>query len=370
MSVVPVSAPDEKEAGVEKTLEPVRDPKTGAIQSFHVVKKHKMEDGTMVTSNEHKIVLAQGPPRTSALMAPTMCLSGHADHVYTVKFNKDGTMIASGSRDKMIFLWNVYGECENTMVLKGHSGPVLDLVWSRDGEQIYSGSADKTAAVFDVESGERIRKLRDHSSYVNSVCPSRHGDPLLVSGSDDCSAMVWDVRVKGAQHVFSTEYQVTAVAFSDDAQLVFSGGIDNEIRCWDIRADKLLYSLEGHQDTVTGIKLSPNGNYLLSNSMDNTLRTWDVRSYTNNAKRAVQSYDSVKHDFQMQLLKVAWSTDGARISGGSSDGFVYITDAATKRILYKLPGHAGSVNEVDFHPTEGIVASCSNDKRIFLGEVS
>jgi len=268
-------------------------------------------------------------------------------------------------------LWNVYGECENSMVLKGHTGPVLDIVWSRDSEQIYSASADKTAAIFDVESGERVRKLRDHTSYVNSVCASRRGEPLLVSGSDDCTAMVWDVRVKGAQYVLTTEYQVTAVAFSEDSSVVFAGGIDNEIKCWDIRSDKVLYSLEGHQDTVTGIRLSPNGNYLASNSMDNTLKTWDVRSFAGSKQtRLSQSYDAVKHDFQMQLLKVAWSADGARMAGGSADGFVYITDVATRRILYKLPGHAGSVNEVDFHPTEPIIVSCANDKRIFLGEVS
>ncbi len=34
--------------------------------------------------------------------------------------------------------------------------------------------------------------------------------------------------------------------------------------------------------------------------------------------------------------------------------FVHIWDTTTRRILYKLPGHAGSVNEVAFHPEEPI----------------
>lgn len=34
--------------------------------------------------------------------------------------------------------------------------------------------------------------------------------------------------------------------------------------------------------------------------------------------------------------------------------FVYIWDTTSRRILYKLPGHAGSVNEVAFHPEEPI----------------
>ena len=34
--------------------------------------------------------------------------------------------------------------------------------------------------------------------------------------------------------------------------------------------------------------------------------------------------------------------------------FVYVWDTVTKKILYKLPGHNGSVNDVDFHPSEPI----------------
>ena len=57
------------------------------------------------------------------------------------------------------------------------------------------------------------------------------------------------------------------------------------------------------------------------------------------------------------------------VTCGSADNFVYVWDVATKRILYKLPGHSGSVNEVDFHPTQPIIGSCANDKSIYLGEI-
>jgi len=47
-----------------------------------------------------------------------------------------------------------------------------------------------------------------------------------------------------------------------------------------------------------------------------------------------------------------------------------ITPAVTCEVLYALPGHKGSVNEVVFHPKEPIVGSCSNDRTIFLGELA
>ena len=54
------------------------------------------------------------------------------------------------------------------------------------------------------------------------------------------------------------------------------------------------------------------------------------------------------------LLRVAWNNDGSKVAAGSGDRFVCVWDTTTRRILYKLPGHAGSVNEVDFHPLEPI----------------
>jgi Prp8 binding protein len=54
------------------------------------------------------------------------------------------------------------------------------------------------------------------------------------------------------------------------------------------------------------------------------------------------------------LLRCSWSLDGTKISAGSADRFVYIWDTTSRRIIYKLPGHNGSVNDVVFHPKEPI----------------
>jgi Prp8 binding protein len=39
-------------------------------------------------------------------------------------------------------------------------------------------------------------------------------------------------------------------------------------------------------------------------------------------------------------------------------------------LLYRLPGHAGCVNEVHFHPTEPIIVSAGDDKKMYLGEIN
>ena len=67
-------------------------------------------------------------------------------------------------------------------------------------------------------------------------------------------------------------YQVTSVTFNDTSDLVFFGGVDNQVRAWNLRRNEVEFSLVGHTETVTGISLSNDGNFLLSNAMDNTLR--------------------------------------------------------------------------------------------------
>lgn len=51
-------------------------------------------------------------PRTSSLAAPTMLLTGHGDAVLSVKFAPNGLSLASGSRDKSVYLWSVQGDCK------------------------------------------------------------------------------------------------------------------------------------------------------------------------------------------------------------------------------------------------------------------
>ena len=59
-----------------------------------------------------------------------------------------------------------------------------------------------------------------------------------------------------------------------------------------------------------------------------------------------------------------------QVTGGSADRMVYVWEVASRRLMYKLPGHNGSVNEAVFHPKEPIIASAGSDKQIYLGELA
>jgi Prp8 binding protein len=61
---------------------------------------------------------------------------------------------------------------------------------------------------------------------------------------------------------------------------------------------------------------------------------------------------------------------GLQVTAGSGDKMVYVWDVASRHLLYKLPGHTGSVNETVFHPNEPIIGSAASDKNIYLGELT
>ncbi|KAK2181580.1 hypothetical protein NP493_392g05000 [Ridgeia piscesae] len=343
------------------------------------VKRKAADDGALVPVKKAKTDVAliglkgrelmeTSTARTSSLAAPIMLLTGHDGEIFTVRFSPDGQTLASGGFERLIFLWNTYGECENFAVLKGHTGAIMQVVFSTDGTRLVSASTDKTVAIWDIEVGTRLKKLKGHQTFVNSCDITRRGPQFICSGSDDGTVRLWDTRKKGAAQSFQNTYQVTSVCFSDTGEQIMSGGIDNDVKVWDLRKTDLLYQMQGHTDTVTGIRLSSDGSYLLSNGMDNTVRIWDVRPYAPQ-ERCVKIFHGIQHTFEKNMLRVAWSPDGSKVSAGSGDRHVYVWDTTSRRILYKLPGHAGSVNDIDFHPIEPIVVSVSSDKRIYLGEI-
>ncbi|KAK5063176.1 hypothetical protein LTR84_005252 [Exophiala bonariae] len=307
--------------------------------------------------------------RTSGLTAPIMELTGHAGEIFAARFDPTGQHIASGSMDRSILLWNTYGQAENYGTLTGHKGAVLDLQWSRDSRTIYSASADMTVANWDLETGLRVRKHVGHEEVINCLDLSRRGQDLLLSGSDDGCIGIWDPRQKAAVDYIETDFPITAVALAEQGHEIYSGGIDNDIKVWDARTLRVTYTLVGHTDTITSLEISPDSQTLLSNSHDSTVRTWDVRPFAP-VDRAVQTYDGAPSGFEKNLIRASWSTKGDKIAAGSGDRTVVVWDTRSARLLYKLPGHKGTVNDVRFSPSEDpIIVSGSTDRNILLGEL-
>ena len=184
--------------------------------------------------------------------------------------------------------------------------------WTPDGERVLSCSPDKSVRAWDAATGQQVKKMSEHTDIVNSCCPLRRGPPLLVSGGDDGTARVWDLRAKRAVKTLTERYQLLSVAFSDGGDAVYTAGIENVVHVWDLRREEVSLTLKGHGDSITGMRVSPDGTHLLTNSMDNTLRVWDLRPYAP-ANRCTKVFASHLHNFEKNLLRCDWSPDAAKV---------------------------------------------------------
>ncbi|HBK65899.1 MAG TPA: hypothetical protein DD000_21030, partial [Cyanobacteria bacterium UBA11166] len=121
--------------------------------------------------------------------APPKTLKGHHGEVFSVAFSPDGKLIASGSADNTIKIWNRDGSLRFTF--NGHKGAVRKVVFSPDGKTIASASADNTVKLWTIN-GVEITTLQGHSHRIFGVAFSPDGK-TLVSLSEDNTAIIWNL---------------------------------------------------------------------------------------------------------------------------------------------------------------------------------
>ena len=123
----------------------------------------------------------------------------HSDLITGLAFSPDGEMLASGSWDNTIILWDISvpGEPKSFgQPLTGHSDIVWRLSFSPDGNMLASGSSDNTVILWDVTNPSAPLRLGQpltgHSGVVLDVSFSPNGK-ILASGSSDFTVILWDV---------------------------------------------------------------------------------------------------------------------------------------------------------------------------------
>ncbi|OCH94548.1 WD40 repeat-like protein [Obba rivulosa] len=331
------------------------------------------------SNDERQQALIRTVKRTSSLEAPIISLSGaHGAEILSCRFDPTGQNIAACSADRSVSLWRTYAPNTNYGQLASlHKAPILDLQWSLCAPLLYTVSADHALSVSDLTTGQRVRRLRAHRGIINSLDRTMAGGAgveLVVTGSDDGTVRVWEGGDEGPKtpvSVFEIGCPVTAVCWSADGQNIYAGALDNEIHVLDLRKNEQVYSLMGHTDTPTSLSLSPNGNYLLSPSFSSQTIIHDVRPFSPSPARVHRTLMGAPAGFENTLLRGAWSKDdgGRRVAVGGADRTVCIWDVESGKVLYKLPGHKGTVTAVDFHPKEPIILTGSKDATMLVGEI-
>jgi WD40 repeat protein len=80
-------------------------------------------------------------------------LTGHTDQVGAVAFSPDGSLLATGSYDSTVRLWDPVSRKPAGDPLSGHTGSVVAVAFSPDGSLLATGSYDSTVRLWTVPPG-------------------------------------------------------------------------------------------------------------------------------------------------------------------------------------------------------------------------
>ena len=160
-------------------------------------------------------------------------LSGHSTGVESIAFSSDGKILASGSRDSTVRLWDV-DTGESLHVLEGHRFNVLTVAFNHDDTLVASGGWGRVIWLWDVATGEEVGTINRGRSGVESVDFSPDGKMLAVGAWDD-TVSLWDVATGEPLKTFvGHSSAVETVAFSSDGKALVSGSWDGTVFLWNV----------------------------------------------------------------------------------------------------------------------------------------
>lgn len=267
--------------------------------------------------------------------------------------------------------------------LKGHAGYILDIAISPDGRLLASGSLDRTIKLWDLVSGSLLETIGGVEVQqgmgiptVNALAFSADGRALLWGASDETvkvralEAGADVVTFKG--HESSTT--VSSLALTADERLLVSGGTDRTVRVWDTRTGSLLQTLVGHNKAVEAVAVTADGRKAVSAAGDRTVRVWDVTSGREEAllSGSREYYDAVLGGRDW-VKSLAISPDRTKVFTGPSgmdDRSIGVYSLASGKRIASLGGHEGGVLALAVSPDGSLLASGGDDKTLRLWNVA
>jgi WD40 repeat protein len=222
--------------------------------------------------------------RTDSVTKPATILYKKAKHhlgsIYCMGWSPSGRIIATGSNDKLIKLLrlnmdNLEDETTHTEIeLTHHNGTIRDVIFMHDNLKddsilLSGGAGDCKVYVTDVKKQTTIKSYSGHQGHIYSLFA--WDACSFVSGSQDGTSRLWDIRQPECVNVIASRPSnsaVAAVAVDGSGQLLATGYEDATCLLYDLRGKRVVQSYQPHANEIRSVRFSVHSYYLLTASYD------------------------------------------------------------------------------------------------------
>ncbi|VTZ67444.1 cell division cycle protein 20 homolog, putative [Plasmodium chabaudi chabaudi] len=189
-------------------------------------------------------------------------------------------ILTTGSRDNTIINCDIRTKDSNYIKYEKHTSEVCGLQWNYNGKLLASGSNDNSIYIWDNNKNDFIFHFTKHKAAVKAIswCPHDHNLLTTGGGSADKKIYFWDINNGECINSINTKSQVSNILWSKNTKELISthSYTHSQIIIWNYPDLNKISALTDHKLRVLYAALSPDGTSLVSGSPDETIRLWNV----------------------------------------------------------------------------------------------